>query len=573
MEQKTIKSLVVVAVSIAIMGCNPLSKMAKNASTVTYDVTPNPLEMHAGKVALSIKGKYPAEYFHKKAVVEVTPIMTWEGGSKEFDMVVLVGEEADGDGDIIKFAGGSFALNDTLDYVKGMEKAEIKIKAIGRYKGAEKELTPLTKIADGTIITPFMVKSDEKPIMAKDNFTKTIPISISGDIHYLVNASNVRGGELRKDDMKAVGAFIKQGKGTENIVFKGVSVSAYASPDGEISKNENLANQRAASAAKSIQAMFRKNRIDAAKADDFFAKLGKGEDWDGFKSAMEASDIKDKELIIRILSMYSDLDKREKEIKNLAATYKEVSVNILPKLRRAQFTINGEETSKTDEQIKGFCMTAPDTLTVEELMYAATLYDSMDDKMKIYTSVKDVYKEDWRGYNNVGYIHIMNNKLDDAKAVLEAGDKVGNSPVIKNNLGIVARWKGNNDKAEELYEAAKGAGPEVNHNIGIVQIMKGDYATAAANLSGESTFNSGLAKVLNGDGAGALKTLDASEAAATVEGYYLKAICGARTAAKDVMLNNLKSAISKDPSYKQKAANDAEFIKYYDDADFQTVAN
>ena len=343
MKQLKFKSLsLVVAISMVMVACNPLNKMAKRASEVNYTVTPNPLEMHADSIQIEFKGSFPTKYFNKKVSAEISPVLKYGGKEKSFEAITLSGEMSEVKGTKISYEnGGSFTHSARIPYEEGMHKAELFLKVEGAYKSAKKELNS-EKVADGTNITPMLVRNDDQPVLGKDNFQKIIPVSSNAEIHYLVNRANVRSSELSADDIKAMKDFVKTGVEKE-YVFKNLQVQAYASPDGEITLNENLANQRAESAAKFVKGLLRKNKVGAGKDDGFYNKVGKGEDWDGFKSAMEASDITDKNLILRVLEMYTDMNKREEEIKNLAATYVEVADKILPQLRRSQLVLNAEE--------------------------------------------------------------------------------------------------------------------------------------------------------------------------------------------------------------------------------------
>lgn len=571
MKNKSLQvAAILAATALGIAGCNPLKKMAKNASTVTYEVVPNPLEMHGDSVEITISGKYPEKYFHKKATVVVTPTLTWEGGEKGFAPTTLLGEEAEGEGTKIANAGGSFNFNDKIAYQPGMETSKIVLKAEGQFKTKTADLSEqLEPIGAGTKITPLLVQNDEKPLMGADQFVRITPASIDGDIHYDLQQSTVKSSELKQDDYKAMVDFIKQGQELgDKWNWKGVAISAYASPDGELSKNENLANDRAKTAMKALQGDFKKLKIDTAKNESFFTTVGKGEDWDGFKAAVEATSHEDKDLILRVLTMTSDLEKREQEIKNMAATYDFLRKEVLPQQRRSMITINAEKVGKSDEEITALAKSAPDSLNVEELLYAATLTDDMAEKLTIYQSAQKIYADDWRGHNNVGYIYIMQNKISDAETALNtAAQKSPNNAIVNNNLGILARWKGDRKKAEELYKSATSAGKEVYANMAIVNILNGDYGNAVSNLSDVKSFNAALASLLNGDNDGALKRLEGVEE--TAEVYYLKGIIGARTENPDLMMNNLKTAFEKDASLKDKAKGDAEFLKYKDNEIFQ----
>lgn len=562
-----------IIISFAIAACNPLKKMAKRYPEVKFDVSPPVLTLKGDSVEFSVNGKIPANYFHKKVFVDFVPVLIYpaEGGNpKDQKTKILRGEATDGEGDKIEFAkGGGFSEKYKFAYEKSMETATLKVKATGRFKTKSKEISKDTVIAMGTIITQQLVKGDDRPILAKDNFVKTIPVSYNAEINYLVNSSSVQPKELNDADIKALLNSLKMAD-SAGVTINSVAVSAYASPDGELTLNENLANDRAKSGSNAVADMFKKmKKDDLAKNASMYSMQGKGEDWDGFKKLMMASEIKDKDLIIRILEMYSDPQKREQEIKNLAKTYLEVADKILPQLRRSQITVNGEKKSRSDEQIKQTFAAAPDSLSAEELIYGATLTNDLNEKMKYYQQAVKMYPSDWRGHNNLAYCYLMQNKLSEAKAALE---KAGSTEAIaNNNMGIVTRLMGNRAKAEELFSSATAAGSDVNYNLGIIKIQKGEYESAVSNFGENKTFNAALAQLLVGNADKALEVVDASEDKNSAEGYYLKAIIGARKKNADMLANNLKSAISKDASYKEKAKKDAEFIKYREDANFKSA--
>ena len=555
--------------------CNPLKKMAADAENVKYTVAPDPLELHADSINMAITGKIPAEYFHKKAIIDVTPLLKTKGVNgevvKEFKTITLVGEAATEEGQkITQASGGSFNYTDKVAYKDAMESAVLEVKIVGRFKTKSVDIGNF-KVGDGTIITPTLVMSDEKPILGTDKFVKVTPRKFEAQLNYVVNSSQVRGSELLDEDYKGLKEFLSMGAEKE-FVFKGVKISAYASPDGEISKNENLANDRAASAKKAFARDLKKAKIEIENPDEFYTLEGKGEDWEGFKTKMVASDIEDKDLILRVLKMYTDLDQREKEIKNLAATYTAVADKILPELRRSMISVMADEMSRTDEEIQRLVKSAPDSLSIEEILYAATLTESLDDKQSVYASAKKVYPSDWRGHNNSGYVLLLQNKANDAKADFEAAlNADANNKIASNNLAICHKLSGDFAKAKELYTAAKGAGKEVSYNLGILDIIGGKYSSAVANMGSEKTFNAALATLLNGNANGAIAILDASEDKEMAMSYYLKAIAGARAGNKDLTINNLKTAISKDSSLKKKANKDAEFLQFAEDEAFKSL--
>ncbi len=565
MKTKTAKNVSLIAIaSIGVMACNPLNKMSKKAEEVNYTVTPNPIEMHGDSVEITVKGSYPAKYFHKKAVVDIKPTFYADGnGVLDFETITLVGQDAEGEGRKVNYdKGGSFTYVTKVPYTDDIQFGEVKAKVIGKFKSKEKELTEV-KVADGTIITPNLVHPDDKPILGSDEFSRITTDVHKAEIHYLINSAYVRPAELRDSDVSEMFGAVKEKSKDEKYSFKKLTVSAYASPDGEISFNESLADDRAKSAGDAVKRQLNRNRVKIENEADFYNLVGKGEDWDGFKAAMQASDIEDKNLIIRVLEMYDDKQKREEEIKNLAETYEVLKDKILPGLRRSQLALSIDKVGKTDEQISELAANNPSELNVEELLYAATLTDDMNAKFDIYQSVVKVFPDDWRGYNNSGYIKLMQNDLTAAKNHFnQAEAKAQGNPVIMNNLGVIARLEGDRAKAAEYYSKASGAGDEVNYNMGILNILDGDYSSATSNLSGFKTLNTALAQILNGQSEQALKTIDASDDKTAAKAYYLKAISGARSNNKELMMNNLKTAVSKDPALKDRAKKDAEFLNF-----------
>jgi tetratricopeptide (TPR) repeat protein len=572
MRNRNSKLLSLIAVaSVVLIACNPLNKMVKRQGEVNYELTPNPVEMHGDTIAITFSGSFPEKYFNKKVSATITPLLVYGENSEAFEPLKLKGEVSEAEGTTIKYeSGGSFSHATKIAYKEGMEDAIVELRVTGEYKEKTKDLDP-RKVADGTIITPKLVMSSDKAIAATDKFVKFTLEDNNVEIHYLVSNSSVRGSEMNDADIKELKSKLKGWNEDVKMEFNGLSISAYASPEGELSKNENLANERAASAAKAIETLLKRAKVEIPEA--FSTATGKGEDWAGFKTLMQASDIADKELIIRVLETYKDGETREKEIKNLAATYVEVNKKVLPLLRRSQCNLVMKHYNLTDDEIKALVDTKIDSLDVEQMLYAATLYDDVAKKESIYKSVSSIHSGDWRGPNNVGFIYVSQNKLADAKTQFEKANGLSaNNAIIQNNLGVIARLNGDLTSAMEYYNNASGAGKEVAQNKGIINIIQGDYASASSNYSGVNSFNAALAKMLNGDNSiGAV--IDGSDDKGEALSYYLKAVAGARSGDNDMLINNLKSAISKDASLKAKAKTDAEFIKSRDNADFLSVVN
>jgi len=575
MKKNTIKSFALVGLAaVTTVACNPLKNMTKRAEEVSYTVTPSPLEMHGDSVEINIAGTIPPKFFNKKVSVEITPTINYQGGEKNLNKITLAGEASEVSGQKIKYeTGGSFSFTDKIAYTEGMDVAALNASAVGMYKGKEKAFAPV-QIATGTVITPMSAMDDDMAIVGADKFTKTTPMNAAAVINYDKNKSNVRSSELSDEDVKTMKTWATEMAKNPMFVFKGADITAYASPEGEISLNANLANQRANTGASAVNSMLRSAKVKAASGKEFFMKNGKGEDWDGFKTAMQSSDIKDKDLILRVLSMYEDNSKREQEIRNLAATFEVIQESILPNLRRSEVNLKGEMISFSEEKIKDFSTSNPDTLNAEELLHAATMFTDMEKKMGVYTTFATLFPNDWRGPNNVGYIQTMQNLMSEAKANFDKANSLSpNNPIINNNLGVYERAMGNNDKAMEYYAAANGAGTEVGANMGYLQILTGDYSTAVASYASTKSYNAALAQTLNGDYQTALQTIDGSSTANSAESLYLKAIIGARMGDKNMMVSNLKASVAANGDMKAKAKKDAEFLKYKDDSEFQAAVN
>ncbi|MHB8259253.1 MAG: tetratricopeptide repeat protein [Bacteroidia bacterium] len=579
MQNNSIKLLSIVAGSaILLASCNGLGKMIKKENLVTHEVTPKPLEEKGDSVAFTISGKYPPKLFYKKAVVTVTPVIKFNGGGeKALAPIVLLGESAVGDGQKIPYEkGGTYTKTFNVTYEPGMKNAKLEMRAKGAVKKKEKDFKPL-EIADGTIITPLLVRNDEKGIFAKDAFVKTTPANQVTHIYYTINQSNVRGEEMKSAEMKNISKFILDNLHSPWYQFNGIDVSAYASPDGETDKNEHLAQDRAKSATDAMVGTFKKHEnkaITFGKTKEQYKTVTTREDWEGFKNALQSSTMKDKDLVLRVLTMYSDPDQRRKEIKNLSATYNELRVDILPKLRRAEINIMVDKKSRTDEMISRLATSHPDSLSIEELLYGATLTTDINTKLSIYQAAEKQYGTDWRASNNLGVVYLLNNKVDDAKAAFaRAAKTASDNPIVMNNTGIIYSKNGDRKSAMGYYNKASGAGTEVSYNKGILDVRNGNYADAVTDFGSYKGFNLALAQLLNGSPESVSGTIDASNEKDMAMSYYLKAIASARKADATGGIASLKTAIEKDASLKAMAKDDCEFLKWRDNADFKSLTN
>lgn len=563
MKHHNLKTIALIAIAgVFITACGGLGKMAKYADTITYDLEPNPLIVSGDSVEININGKFPGKYFNKKAMVEFTPKLEFEGGSAEYRTETFQGVNAPGNATVIPYESGkTFTYVDKIAYDPEMKDSDLMLHIKGILGNKSQDFEPY-KLADGVITTPFMVMSDDKPVLGKDQFQQVTSHTAYAVINYLVNSSVVRPSELRTEDVKALDAYLKENGTAVDHSFNGASIEAYASPEGEISLNENLASDRAKSAQRAVSNLMRKHKMKF-DADAFFQLKPKGEDWEGFKQKMKVSDITDKELILRILEMYSDNTKREQEIRNLAATYEEIADKILPELRRSQITVSYEITGRTDEQIMALARSEnADSLNVEEMLYAATLTDDMNEQFSIYEKASQTYSDDYRAYNNMGVIHLMKNEVSQAETMFNKALEKEDRPEVHNNIGIIKRLGGDRQAAMKHLEKAAGAGNEVNYNMGIIDIQNGKYASAVQNMSGFSTFNKALAYVLSGNNDAAMSTLNESDQKDSAEGHYLKAVIAARSNDAATVGSSLKAAYAIDASLKEKAAEDLEFRNF-----------
>lgn len=566
MEKRHLKALSILSLSaLMVAGCGGIKKMNKNVATIKYTLDPNPLIVQGDSVAVNISGNFPPKYFYKKAFAEVTPTLTYTGGETPYKTVYFQGEKAVGNNTVVPYeTGKAYTYTHKVAFTPSMAESELYVNILGKQgKEGKKELQfEKFKLADGVITTPYLMLNDDKVLIGKDAFQRVTSHSQDATLNYLVNSSAVRPTEMKDADMKALASFIKGFAAKGNIQVKGMTIDAWASPEGELSLNENLADDRAKSAMNWAKGDLKRAKVDSAKMDAFYQLNPRGEDWDGFKTAMQGSSVPDKELVLRVLEMYPDVTKRESEIKNMAATYKEIAEEILPQLRRSEMKLNFDRVGKTDAQLTEMSSTQPDSLNVEELLFAATLTTDLNEKARIYKEAERVHPTDFRGANNVGMIYMMQNKLAEAEAQFQKANGIQDNPYSTNNLGVVARLKGDRKAASDLFKKAMSAGPEVKYNQGLIDIQNGDYSAAVGNMGGEKTFNSALAKMLNGDAAAAGSLLEGSPDMDSAKGHYLAAIIAARTNNGDGVRNHIGMAVQKDASLRDKAMKDLEFREF-----------
>jgi len=573
-------ALVLLAV-LLLSGCAGLKKMGKNADQIRFKVTPEVLETHGGKVDVAIIGMLPPKFFNKKATMVTTPVLKYGGGETSLPSMNLQGEKISGNDKEINYnAGGNFNYKQSIAYTDAMRMSELVMKTQIK-KGKKKlELEPVP-VAKGVLSTSTLMAVTPRPILGirRDNnntgkydpsidpYQRIVPEEMIADISYLINSADLRKDEKKASDVQEFIDYTRKAGSDSKKEVKKVEITAYASPDGSLDLNTDLASKREQTSSAFVE--------DALKKNEVLNKLRARytpEDWDGFKQLMESSKIQDKDLILRVLSMYTDPEVREREIKNLSSTFKQIADEILPKLRRAKLLTSVNLIGKTDEEIVGIADANPSSLNQAELLYAATLTTDEVKKLKIYNSFSQQFPTDWRGPNNAGTILAQQYKYAEAKPYFEKAEKLkANEPIVKNNLGTIALIENDLKKAEEYFSAAAGSGSEVNYNLGLVQIRKGNYNMANQYFGSIEDINTALVKILSGNYNGALRDLEDSDQSGSDMKEYLKAIIGARTNNDKLFFESLGKAVKINSGQKAKAKTDMEFAKYFDNADFKAL--
>lgn len=563
MRKQSIKGLAFFAVAGSLLTSCDLMKDLK------YTVTPSPLEMHGDSVRVKVDVTFPEKGIKKKASAEIIPVL----GGVALKPVTVLGEKAVGNGNTMAYkSGGKMVYTDVIAYQPSFENTTLMVTGKISKGGKEKDQIDPIEIAKGTIITPLLVNKDFKVMMAEDAFQRTTEQSYTAQINYDKSKSIVKPNELKESDIKALEAWLVAAQSNPKIAIKNVSVTGFASPEGEQGTNESLSSDRSNTAKEAAKGIAKKAKNTKGQ-EEIYSTSGRGEDWEGFKAELAKSNMKqdEKDLVVRVLEMYKDPVQREQEIRNMAKTFTFLEQNILPRLRRSEIRVIYDLTGYSDEELTNMSQKMIDSLDLEEILFTATLTTDLNEKLRLYNEASRLFPTDNRSFNNAGAVLFMQGKMDEAKAKFEAANSLEENAISQNNLGAVAGVKGDRLKAKELL--AKGGGsPEAKYNMGIIAIQDGVYASAVSNL-GDNNFNKALAQLLNGDVAGAVKTIDASSDKESAQGSYLKAIAAARQDKLDLTVSNLKKAISKDKNFKAKAAKDMEFLKYLENPTFTGALN
>ena len=551
-----IKKLYLPIVALLVLAFSSCSKMGELSSDY-FTTNPEVLEAVGGKVPVTITGKFPEKYFKKNATVEVTPVLRWEGGEAKGQPAMFQGEKVQGNNQTISYkAGGTYTMKASFDYVPEMAKSELYLDF--KIKKGKKEYTiPSVKIADGVIATSELpTVASANAANAADAFQRIIKQAKEAQIMFLIQQANLRSSELKSEGIKDFHKQVAIVAGdTKNYKLNNIEISAYASPDGGVKLNTGLAENRQNNTEKYMKQQLKKGKIETNVDTEYTAQ-----DWEGFQELVSKSNIQDKDLILRVLSMYQDPEQRETEIKNISSVYKTLADEILPQLRRARLTANYDVIGRSDEEINAAFDSDASALSVEELLYAATLTNDNARKEAIYKKTVELYPNDYRAYNNLGELAYVSDKAAAEKYFKQAANKNANAPEVNTNLGLIELSKGNVANAETYLAKATGANT-ANEALGNLYIKQGQYDKAVAAFGDTKTNSAALAQILAKDYNKAKNTLTAVKNA---DAYtdYLMAIVGARTNNADLVKTSMAKVAQKDAALAAKAANDREFAKY-----------
>ncbi|BAR51488.1 tetratricopeptide repeat protein [Tannerella forsythia KS16] len=561
MNKKIFSPFLAMAVIFALTSC---SGKLKPLSTDYIKADPQPLEVVGGQVPVTINIAYPAKWFNKNAVVTITPVLRYATGETWGTAYTYQGEKVRANNPMIRYGtGGNVTMKSSFKYKPEMKKSALYLTFDAKIKNKVVRL-PDIKIADGIIATSALANAaTANPAVGADKFQRIIKEAHNANILFLIQQAELRSNELKKNELSDWKDRIKSANDAPNQNVS-VEVSAYASPDGGLKLNETLAEKREANTTRYVKGELKKQKIDIPVDANYTAQ-----DWEGFKELVSKSNLQDKDLVLRVLSMYKDPEEREREIKNISSVFKSLADEILPQLRRSRLTANIEIIGKSDEEISRLAQADPKALNVEELLYAATLTDNDTDKEAIYTKASQQFPDDYRTWNNIGMQRFYAGDLKKAEEMFNKSNSVKPNSEANINLGLIALTRGEKEKAQQLIGGASDVAG-LGEALGILYLEQGDYAKAVSSFGAAKTNNAALAQLMTKDYSKASQTLNAVTRPDAVTDY-LKAVVAARTNDTDGVINNLKAAIGKKQSLAKEAANDLEFAKYATNSTFIDV--
>lgn len=550
---KKIQVLTLTACSmLALSSCS--NKMVLTADN--FEVVPNPLETQTGMVPSTINGSFPEKFMKKKAVVTVIPELRYAGQATQGQSATFQGEKVLGNNQTISYRlGGRYTMRSTVPYNEDMQKSELWM-TFKAYKGKKEIQIPAVKVADGVIATSELYKKtllSDGGCQAVDSFQRVKAQKQEANIKFLVNQANLRKSELKNNSVTEFVEMLKKiNADREGFNLSNVEVQAYASPEGGFKFNDKLAGKRQNVSEKYVKDQLKKTKMNANIDAHYTAQ-----DWDGFQRLVQASNLQDKDVILRVLSMYKDPEEREQQIRNMSAAFRELADGILPELRRSRLIINYETIGRSDDQIQEQYNADAAKLSADELLYFASLQDTQADQEKVYKKTAELYDKDYRAYNNLATIALSKgDKAAAASYLAKALALDANSAESNANKGLMSLAAGNMAEAEAAI--AKGATSETTaYAQGVLSLAKGNYAQAQQLFGDKKTNSAALAQLLAKDYNAASKTLDKVENADAITDY-LHAIVAARRGNKFAATSYLKEALKKDPSLKAYADNDLE---------------
>lgn len=555
MTKKLCYSLMLAGV-LALTGCG---KKMNQFKSDYFSVNPNPLEVVGDKVPAKVTGNIPSKFFVKNAEVTVTPYLEFNGMEVASTPYTFQGEKVRGNNTVVSYEkGGTVTIPVQYNYTPDMRKSEL-VLAFTVKQGGKQYVLPRVKVANGVVATAALANVGAvNPAIAPDKFQRIINEKYDADIRFLINQANIRAGELKSDAILSLNRQLVEANDDGRREIKEINVSSYASPEGGIDLNTKLASNREKNTVDYMRKQLKKDNI--TEFGELTANFT-AEDWEGFQKLVAASNIQDKELILSVLSMYKDPEQREREIRNLSSVFDQLAEQILPQLRYSRITASIDVIGKSDEEIMNIYLLNPKALSIDEILYAATLTDDNDKRLQIYDTAVSLYPNDYRTYNNLGMCQYLDKDYDAAAAnFAEAARLAPESGEAQMNLGLVSLLNKNYKDATSKFGNAAGV-PALGEALGVYYLKQGDYNSAIRAFGDSKSNNAALAQILNKDYSKAKNTLSAIRVPDATT-FYLTAVLGARTNNSNMVYNNLRQAVKLDKNMAAQAKNDLEFAAF-----------
>ena len=542
--------------TMLLTGC---SKKMNQFAADYFTTNPNPLEVVGTHVPATVTGHIPAKFFVKNATVSVTPVLVYGSTEEMASPMTFQGEKVRGNNPVISYDnGGTVTIPVNYLYQPAMQKSELYLNFTVDQKGKQYVL-PRVKVANGVVATAALANAATlTPATANDKFQRIINEKYSADIHFLINRANLRESELNSDEVLRLNRDIRAAANDDARQIEEINILSYASPDGTLAFNTQLAQEREINTKKYVTNNLKKDKVTE------FGELTANftpEDWEGFQKLVAASNIQDKDLILSVLKMYKDPEQREREIRNRSSVFDELADEILPQLRYSRITASINVIGKSDDELNKAYDTDPSTLTVDELLYTATLTDDLNRKKAIYTAATRLFPNDYRGFNNVGKVQYQQGDYDAAMASFKKAARIdANAPEAQMNQGLVALVNDDLRAANNAFGKAAGL-DDLSPALGLLYLKTGNPSAAVKAFGNDKSNNAALAQILNKDYSTAKSTL-AAISAPDATTYYLMAVLGARTGNEQMVTSNLRQAVKLDKNLAAQAANDLEFARY-----------